>query len=440
MWSVCLRYERTFVYDGTVSESIERESNAARLEAEIAEVCGVINAATARLVRLIGRILETGAWEGVGIRSAEQWVAWKCGVGPGRARALVVMARRLADLPETRASFEAGELAEDQVAVVVRHAPSSTDAEVAELARHATVSQLKRTLGSYRFAEEPKAEANPDQPAAEHHEEQRRVSFGYDDDGLWRMSAVLPADEGALCERALTEARDLLYRAQQPDGVGTPTKVSWVDALVAVADRSLGASAAERPHRDRHLVMLHVGASQDGAVGGHLHLGPELPYGLRQYLSCDARVRAVFEAGGAPVSVGRSYRTVPDRTRTVIEERDGGCRVPGCERTRWLHVHHIRHWEDGGPTDTSNLLALCTFHHRLLHRGGLQISGNADEPDALVFTDHRGRRLGGNGRPVAPRGPYADAARQLGIPEAHWAHPSGERLDPHDVHFNEPAA
>ena len=85
MWSFCLRYERTFVYNGNVSEPVERESNAARLEAEIAEVCGVINAATARLVRLIGRILETGAWEGVGIRSAEQWVAWKCGVGPGRA-------------------------------------------------------------------------------------------------------------------------------------------------------------------------------------------------------------------------------------------------------------------------------------------------------------------------------------------------------------------
>ncbi|MDQ6798093.1 MAG: HNH endonuclease, partial [Actinomycetota bacterium] len=50
----------------------------------------------------------------------------------------------------------------------------------------------------------------------------------------------------------------------------------------------------------------------------------------------------------------------PNRTRLAIEERDGGCRVPGCDRTRWLHVHHVVHWEDGGATDTSNLMSLCS--------------------------------------------------------------------------------
>jgi len=23
---------------------------------------------------------------------------------------------------------------------------------------------------------------------------------------------------------------------------------------------------------------------------------------------------------------------------------------------KWLHVHHVVHWEDGGATDTSNLV------------------------------------------------------------------------------------
>ena len=422
-----------------MNDLVDKEAEAARLEAEIAEVCGVINAATARLVRLIGQVLETESWAGWGIRSPEQWVAWKCGVGRARARSLVAMARRLPELPETRASFEAGALAEDQVAVVARHAPASTDVEVAELARQATVHQLRRALGSYRFADEPKTTEPDADHRAEPPEEPRRVSFGFDDDGAWRLSAVLPADEGALWERALAEARESLFRAQQSDGHDRSTKVSWADALVAVADRSLAASGAGRPHRDRHLVMVHVGAAPDGAVGGHLHLGPELPAGLRQYLSCDARVRAVFESGGTPVSVGRSYRTVPDRTRIVIEERDGGCRVPGCDRKRWLHVHHIRHWEDGGPTDTANLLALCSLHHRLLHRGGLGIVGNADDPDSVVFSDHRGRPLDANGRPVLPRGPFFEAAHDLGIPEPSWIHPSGERLDQWAVHFNEPA-
>ena len=40
---------------------------------------------------------------------------------------------------------------------------------------------------------------------------------------------------------------------------------------------------------------------------------------------------AVVERDGVPFSVGRTRRVVPERTRRVIERRDRGCRVPGCE-------------------------------------------------------------------------------------------------------------
>jgi hypothetical protein len=39
-------------------------------EAEMAEVCGVLNAAMARLVGLIARVLASEAWHGWGIRWA----------------------------------------------------------------------------------------------------------------------------------------------------------------------------------------------------------------------------------------------------------------------------------------------------------------------------------------------------------------------------------
>ncbi|MEN3316014.1 MAG: hypothetical protein V7605_2248 [Acidimicrobiaceae bacterium] len=50
---------------------------------------------------LIGRVLATESYAGAGIRSAEQWVAWKCRVSLGRARTrtLMAMARRLPDCP-----------------------------------------------------------------------------------------------------------------------------------------------------------------------------------------------------------------------------------------------------------------------------------------------------------------------------------------------------
>jgi len=424
-----------------------REAEAAVLEAEMAQVCGVINAATGRLVDLIARVLATGAWEGWGIHSPEHWVGWKCGVGTGRARALVAMARRLGELPSTMAALRSGELSEDQVGVVCRHVPAAYDAEVADFATLATVGQLRRTLSTYRFVEPAKAadeEQEQADPEEARPEEARTVDFGFTDTGSWRLSALLPPDEGALVERALSERRQALFLARGPqaDHLGPP--VSWADALVGVADASLSHGGRGRAQRDRYRVLVHVRADEqaDAAASSgthaHLHRGPALLDGLRRYLGCDTTARVVYEVKGRPVSVGRATKVVPDRTRVVVEDRDRGCRVPGCERKRWLHIHHVVHWEDGGPTNTANLLALCGAHHRLHHQGRLGITGDADRIDGIVFADHRGRVLASNGRPVPPGDPPLVAAGRLGIPEGAWDHPLGERIDSRWVYFNEP--
>ncbi len=127
--------------------------------------------------------------------------------------------------------------------------------------------------------------------------------------------------------------------------------------------------------------------------------------------------------------MGRAARIVSDRTRLAIEERDGACRVPGCDRTTWLHVHHVVHWQDGGATDTSNLMALCSAHHRQHHRGQLGISGDADDPHGITFTDARGRPLAPVGLPTPPTEP---------APTGNWVHPAGERFDDECVVFGDP--
>ena len=172
------------------------------IEEELGRVCGALNAASSGLVSLVARALETGAHEGTGIHSPEQWVAWKCGVSAGRARRLVNMARRLGDLPRVASAFQGGELSEEQVAVVCRHAPAYADADVATLARQATVSQLARTLRRYTWTPDPREQEEQEEGKPEE-AEPRRVDFGTTEEGRWRLSALLPADEGALVERAL---------------------------------------------------------------------------------------------------------------------------------------------------------------------------------------------------------------------------------------------
>ncbi len=329
------------------------------------------------------------------------------------------MARRVHELPETVSALRAGELSEDQVAVVCRHAPAHADAEVATFARNATVSQLARTLRRYTWTPDPKDDGEEGKPEEV---ERRQVGFGTTEGGAWRLSALLPPDQGGLVERALEAARRALTEE------GALERPTWADAFVAMAERSLGAAAASRPHHDRHLLVVHLRGDDHGAHA-HLHGGPPLPDALRRLLGCDGRVRPLIEVNGVALSVGRTQRIVPERTRMAIEERDGACRVPGCERSRWLQVHHVIHWEDGGLTDTENLIALCARHHRLHHLGELDIAGNADDPHGMVFTDAKGRQLTGCGRPAPPSDVPVTGT---------WRHPCGERLDSRWVHFREP--
>jgi hypothetical protein len=414
------------------------------LEDRVADVVGLLNVVTAELVVVIGEVIRTGAWEGFGIRSPEHWVVWRCGVSPGRARRLVRMARALDALPATKGLFRAGSLGEDQTTLIVRHTDAEHDEQVAGLAPSLTVPQLRRVLPSV-----PRNEPDPDrtadgevgQPAGRC---RRSVRFAHGDDGMWWCSVRLPADQGALVQKALEVGRDREFQLRHPGREGAddsrdPSDVSWADGLLRLAhaglDRLDVATTAGRPPGERTQVVLHLDAARE--VPPRLHLGPVLPQDIATYLSCDASVRYLLLRYGQPVAVGRRERTVNPRLRTIIEHRDGGCRVPGCDQVRWLHIHHLRHWMDGGRTDPDNLFALCPAHHRMVHLGQLSIEGDPAQRDGLTFADDLGRRL----EPARPRrpmpgSPTADVARDMKLPAPEWQHPPGEPLDTRWITWN----
>jgi hypothetical protein len=414
------------------------------LEERLAETVGLLNVVTAELVALIGEALRDGAWEGFGIRSPEHWVVWRCGVSPARARRLVAAARTLDGLPNVAALFEAGSLSEDQTAVIVRHTDADHDLQVSELAPSLTVPQLARVLPSLPRPEpDPPSDDQPPRDDASTRPNRRRVRFAYGDDGVWWCSIRLPSDEGALVQKALEVGRDRefgLRHSKARDGDrGDPGDVSWADALLRIVQTGLDGldtnTGDGRAPGERTQVILHLDA--DRQAPPRLHLGPVLPPGVSDYLSCDSTVRYLLMRRGHPLAMGRRNRTVTPRLRTAIEHRDGGCRVPGCDRSRWLHIHHLVHWTRGGRTDPDNLVALCAVHHRMVHLGFLTIDGDPGGLDALVFTDHLGRQL----QPATPRRPHrgtaaAEAAHHHGLPPPQWQHPPGEPLDTRWINWN----
>jgi hypothetical protein len=315
--------------------------------ARIAEVQGIINIAEAELVSLVRQGIDIGVSGGTAL-TVQGWVAWRTGMTPGRAYSITRLAERADELPATIAALDAGELTIDQAGEIARNVPSRYEASASRVARHATVAQLRTTLPAYR---DPKpTDGSP-------RKERREVATGVDEHGWWARLR-LPEAEGALVDQALQSMHDDLRRQAQADAPdGTPPEpVTRADALVALAETALAAGQAARPGTERYLVHLHLEAGPHG-LQLMTHLGIVLPDDQRQRILCDPTVRTITHDPdtGAPLSVGRKTRHINRRLRRAIEYRDRGCTVPGCNRTTGLEIHHIHHWEHGGPTTTSNL-------------------------------------------------------------------------------------
>ncbi|MGY5885034.1 DUF222 domain-containing protein [Modestobacter lacusdianchii] len=414
-------------------------------------------AATASWLRLVAEFDEREGWRGIGITSCAHWLAWRCALTPGTARQHVRVARALRGLPVTSAAFSAGELSYSKVRALTRVAEPGTEAELVEFARHATASQVERTVRAWRRADDVDAGRVADR---------RRFSWWTEDDGMVSVQVRMEAEHGAaflaaiesLAEQDARRGRAARTRAQgQATGSGAPTAASpgsaaggpttagdAVEPLAVTTERrcramtQLAAAAADAdrragdPPRREVVVVVDAAVLADDEAAGRAALegGPALTPAQARRLACDAAVTAIVTDGAEVLAQGRSRRYATRAQRRALLLRDGGCARPGCEETRpeRLHAHHLRHWLHGGRTDVSNLVLLCDVDHGLVHDHDLVLS-----------------RRGGRLVAVAPDGgrPWEDTAERFRgtaaegltalLPTAHVlpaALPSdGERMD-----------
>ncbi|MYI22967.1 MAG: HNH endonuclease, partial [Gammaproteobacteria bacterium] len=130
-------------------------------------------------------------------------------------------------------------------------------------------------------------------------------------------------------------------------------------------------------------------------------------------MACDAAVVAMVHAkDGSMLSVGRRTRTIPPHIRRALEERDRGCRFPGCG-CRFTEAHHVKHWADGGETSLGNTVLLCRRHHRAVHEGQVKLSVATD--GTVVFFTRGGKMLAD-----APKQVWRDLAP---VPSVHSGAP-----------------
>jgi Domain of unknown function (DUF222)/HNH endonuclease len=388
-------------------------SPAARVEVlfeELAELAGQRNAIDGRVVEIVAELDRDELCGATGARSVAALVAWKLGCSSGNAHTIATVARRLEEFPRCAAGMQEGRLSLDQVGVVAARAGEGSDEHYAQLAAVATVSQLRTAV---KLEPRPQPDPRPEPQASITQTSDEQTTS-------WRIT--LPHLDAAKFDAALASHRDALFAQWKQDhrtsdraSEDCPPLPTTVEAFMRLVQAGWDDEAARRPHGQHTTVVVHVDVEQRAAA---LHLGPLLTDAERRYLTCDATCEVWFERHGEVIGAGRATRVINRRLRRALEHRHPTCAVPGCGATRGLHAHHIRHWEDGGPTELPNLVLVCPHHHRMHHRGGITIAGPTDD---LIVTDSCGRRLSA-----------ASLARPPNLPPPAvppFPGPTGERAD-----------
>lgn len=371
---------------------------AERLEA-ILHLRAVEAATRAQLLDLVAAADEADDCRLDGAVDLGSWLAFAGGCTLRSGRELVRTARKVQVLPELACAAAEGRLSWEQLRAAARFATGETDADLADELPGWTADQVESAARSCR-------------PRTRHHAEEahRRRGIRLRPDaeaGGSRITGFLPTEMAATVHDEL-ERRALLDAPAPETGVRAPLAARMADALHDLCDDA----TADRGDPADGPVVVHVEAEvADGMRSGNGQVG-EVPVcrdGVLRHL-CDAPLEySIDDEAGRTVGIARRSRAVPRWLRRRILHRDGRCRFPTCPRPI-RHVHHLVHWQAGGPTDDANLVGLCWHHHRSVHEGGWSVRG--DPRDQLTFTSPEGRVLC-----TRPRTVERGFLRRLGLPD-----------------------
>jgi hypothetical protein len=397
------------------------------LATEICTLAGHINAANHRFLELIAEFDRRKGWSDGATQSCAHWLNWKCGIAMGAAREKVRVARALENLPRIAGAMAKGSLSYSKAREITRIGNPGNEEYLLSIAEHGTAAHVENLVRAYRRCQEAE-ELSREQ----RQQQSRKVSFRYDDDGSLILFCRLPAEAGARVMKALDVAVEGLpvYEEHVPAGTSkqaVPYSQRRADALSVIAESFLAHDVLESPGADRQQIVVHVAAETLRARSAgccEIEHGPSIPAESARRMACDASVVMLVEdEAGEPLNVGRKTRIISAPLRRLLTARDNGCRFPGCANARYIDMHHIKHWANGGETKPSNLVSLCRFHHRAVHEEGFDVRVLDD--GALCFVRP-------NGEPVHRETPGCQQPRgdSSGLPvgklAACWR---GDRMD-----------
>ncbi len=316
-------------------------------------------------------------WRPDGCADCGDWLNWKCGLSRNAAVEKLRVARALDELPQIDEAFRRGDLSYSKVRALTRVATGVSETDLLDVALQASAAQLESYCRRLRNGD-PRAAA---EDALRQHYERSLVRH-FRDDGSATIAVQLPRDEVELIMQALEHVAD-----QLPEDPSRTLFAKAAEALVELARDRLSGGAPGTPAGNEYQVMIHVEANALSGRGGQ----SDVPLPVVRRLTCDgALVPVVVDEGGQPLNVGRRQRSIPLAIKRALLSRDGACcGWPGCRHRHRLQAHHLEHWAEGGETSLSNLVLLCSLHHKLVHEAGFGIERRPDGSVCCTRPDGR---------------------------------------------------
>jgi hypothetical protein len=301
---------------------------------------------------------------GIGIRSGWEYLR---------------VGRKLRALPTLRSLFRVGKLSWSKVRLITRVADEENEKLLCHAALDATVSDVERICQGYRWEDDDTSGENA---RAMQQWGSRALTWDKASNGSTRIQLTLPP------EIAQAFLNSVEHSLNQLDASDCTLSQRRADAAVLMAEKSLQAAGREIATADRYQVVVSIESNKESTkptnsteptdtntqtkrptVQG---AGPIAAETARR-IACDCSLTKVSTLNGEPINIGRKSRIWPQPMVRAIKQRDQGCVWPGCTQTHHLHIHHIKHWADGGSTSVNNGASLCSHHHTLVHEGGYVI-------------------------------------------------------------------
>jgi hypothetical protein len=341
---------------------------------------------TAKLALALAELDRRGEHDHEGYASMTAWCRDKLGWTNQHANRLLRLGRRLLELPVTRDAWLTRALSDGQVEIITacvtdRRAPLwvQHEAEVVPLLGALDVLQTNRAMQDW--AAKADAILQEEEPAPEPPAEAMLVQT-LDGRGYLKGSFDAEGTEVIATGLRLADSGDL------DEPVGKRQGQALLDVFRFYLDhQQVKLGKRHRPHLNVVVDHHALRGEQPGrTLGGVPIPGPSI-----RKIACDANIhRVITDGAGAILDYGRATRTIPPAVYTSLVLRDWGCRFPGCDRpAQWCEGHHVRHWEDGGPTNLANLVLLCSKHHHVIHLPDWRLKLR---PDGTVeTTDPNGR-------------------------------------------------